>query len=74
MGYRGGISVLSKYQKKTSIEVPMVEFHCTDCGADFEVSPYYMTINQRYDHEEEELVPYYVCWCPYCQKKHMVRV
>lgn len=52
----------------------MVELHCEDCGADFEVSTYYMHINSRYNYEEQELVDYYVCWCPYCQKKHWVRV
>ena len=66
--------MLSKYQKKTHIEVPVVELHCTDCDADFEVSPYYATVNYQYDKGSCELEPYFVFWCPYCQKKHMMRV
>lgn len=66
--------MLSKYQVKTHIEVPMVEMHCADCDADFEVSLYYATIVNVFDKGSCEHEPHYIFWCPYCKKEYLVRV
>lgn len=52
----------------------MIEFHCTDCDADFEVSPYYAAIEYQYDKDSCERDPYFIFWCPYCMKKHCMHV
>ena len=64
---------MSKYQAKNTIEVMVVNLHCSACDADFEVAPYYMPMEQKYDAGSCEMEYYYVCHCPYCLKKFMLR-
>lgn len=52
----------------------MIEVHCTDCDADFEVSLYYATIVNVFDKGSCEHEPHYIFWCPYCKKEYLVHV